>query len=149
MRGLLVLGDLEIAKQLIEKEYLTLCIVKDEHVLFQTSSHGISGFLNAIHLLDGRLADASVADKVVGKAIALLCLYSKVRAVYGNVMSRGAKSLFEENMVRIEYDELVDSILGDCRSGKCPFEALADSISDPEEAYKKLKRLQDSLRQRR
>jgi len=137
-----------IAKKQLTEKGLTLSVVKDECVLFETASHGISGLLRAIQELGERLRGASVADKVVGRAIALLCLYAGVERVYGSVMSRAAKELFEENGVHAECGELIGSVLDECKSATCPFERLAAGISDPEEAYKKLKALQDSLKQR-
>lgn len=141
--------DLRIARKHLAEKGLTLSIVKDEHVLFETASHGISGFLSAIQQLNDRLNGASAADKIVGRAIALLCLHAKIGAVYGSVMSREAKKLFEENNIHTELGELVGNILEDCRPATCPFEALAARIMDPAEAYKKLKALQDSLKERR
>jgi hypothetical protein len=140
--------DLRIAKKRLGEEGLTLSIVKDEQVLFETASHGISGLLRAIQELGERLNGASVADKIVGKAIALLCLYARIEGVYGTVMSREAKKLFEENKVHAEWEELIGNILDNCKSATCPFERLTAGITDPEEAYKKLKALQDSLKQR-
>jgi hypothetical protein len=143
------LEDLRIAKRHLMEGGLTLSIVKDGCVLFETSSHGISGLLRAIQELDERLKGASVADTVVGRAIALLCFYAGVEGVYGSVMSRAAKELFEENGVHAEWEELIGSVLDECKSATCPFERLAAGISDPEEAYIKLKALHDSLKQRR
>jgi hypothetical protein len=141
--------DLELAKRRLGEGGLTLCIVKDEHVLFETASHGISGFLRAVLELGECLVGASAADIIVGKAIGLLCLYARVDGVYGLVMSEEARKLFEENKVHAEWGELVGNILGDGKLSTCPFEGLAAAITDPEEAYKKLKGLQDSLKRRR
>jgi len=140
--------DLKAAKKRLAEEGLTLCIVREGQVLFETSSRGISGFLRATEELNEQLHGASVADKVVGKAVALMCLYTRIGAVYAPVMSRKARELFEHNAVRAEWDELVDDILGSCKVTSCPFERLATKITDPSEAYIKLKALQDSLKQR-
>lgn len=141
--------DLQIAKNRLREKRLTLSIVKEKQILFETSSHGISGFLKAIEELGEGLDKASAADKVVGKAVALLCLWAGIDAVYASVMSMEAKELFEENAVYAEWDELVGNILGNCKSATCPFERLLAKITDPAEAYKKIKALQDSLEQRR
>jgi hypothetical protein len=141
--------DLRIAKERLREKGLTLSIVKDKRILFETTSHGISGFLRAIEELVERLNGASAADKIVGKAVALLCLYARIDGVYASVMSREAKELFGENGVYAEWDELVGNIFASCKSATCPFERLATEIADPGEAYKKLKALQDSLKQRR
>jgi len=137
--------DLRIAKNRLREKGLTLSIVKEKQILFETGSHGISGFLRAIEELGERLNKASVADKIVGKAVALLCLGAGIDVVYASVMSREAKELFEENAVYAEWNELVGNILGNSKSTTCPFERLAAKITDPSEAYKKIKALQDSL----
>lgn len=137
--------DMKYARDRLVEKGLALCFVKDEQVIFETSSRGISGFLRAIEEFDEQLRGASAADKVVGKAVALLCVYTGIRAVYASVVSRKAKELFEEKNVKVEWSELVEDILNDCEPGTCPFEKLASSIEDPAEAYIKLKALQDSL----
>jgi hypothetical protein len=137
--------DLRIAKNRLGEKGLTLSIIKDKQILFETSSHGISGFLKATEELGERLNGASVADKIVGKAVALLFLYARIEAVYASVMSREARELFENKSIHVEWGELVVHILSNCTPATCPFERLAAGITDPAEAYKKLKALQDSL----
>jgi hypothetical protein len=139
--------DLEIAKKRLSKKSLTLSIVKNEEIIFETASHGVSGFLEAIEKLRDRLEGASIADRVVGKAIALLCAYTKIRAVYAKVLSKEAKAVLEEKMVYHEWDSLVENILGINKTGICPFEKLAKEISNPSSAYGRFKALQDSLKQ--
>ena len=75
------------------EENLTLVIVKDGSVLFQTDSHRISGFLDAIEKCGANLEGSSVADRVIGKAVALLCVYAKVKEVYACVLSRKAQAI--------------------------------------------------------
>jgi hypothetical protein len=138
--------DLEKAKKRLREKNLTLSIVKNGKILFGTASHGVSGFLEAIEKLENHLEGASVADRIVGKAIALLCVYSRVKAVYATVLSKKAKAVFEESMVYHEWNDLVEKILDASRTGACPFEKLAEKISDPTEAYRRLKALQTSLK---
>jgi hypothetical protein len=140
------MSDLDIAKSKLFEEDLTLTIVKNGKVLFETDSHRISGFLGAIEKFGAKLEGASVADKVAGKAIALLCVYAKISAVYAEVLSEKAKAVFEENEIRHEWKELVKNVLDINKSGVCPFEKLAAGISDPKDAYRKFKALQESLK---
>jgi hypothetical protein len=139
------MSDLDIAKSKLYEEELTLTIVKNGKVLFETDSHRISGFLGAIEKLGNILEGAAVADRVAGKAIALLCVYAKISAVYAEVLSEKAKAVFEENGVRHEWKELVKNVLDLSKSGVCPFEKLAADITDPKDAYRKFKALQESL----
>lgn len=136
--------DLEVAKKKLSEEGLTLCIVKNTNVVFESGSRGISPFLEAIEKLGASLETASVADRVVGKAIALLCIYAKVRAVYAVTMGKKGKTVFQKYRVHHEWDNLVESILDIDRKETCPFEKLATKISDPAQAYRKLKDLQHS-----
>jgi hypothetical protein len=137
--------DLEIAKQRLKEKSLTLSIVKNTEVIFESVSQGITGFLEAIEKFGDKLKGASVADRVAGKAIALLCVYAKVKAVYTVTSSKRAKTVFEKHSIHHELDRLVESILDINKVGICPFEKLATEISDPAEAYERLKTLQFSL----
>ena len=133
--------DLDIAKNRLHGNDLTLVAVKDGEVLFETGSHRISGFLDAIERLSIELEGASVADRVAGKAVALLCVYAGISEVYAEVLSRKAKGVFEENRIPCHWKELVENILDLNRSDVCPFEKAASDISDPERAYAAFKAL--------
>jgi hypothetical protein len=139
--------DLRTAKKRLHERNLTLCITKDGETMFETGSHGISGFLDAIQKLQDRLEGASIADRVAGKAIALLCVFAKVKNVYALTMSKTAKKLLEKNSVNVEWENLVENIMDSSKTTTCPFEKLAAKISNPEKAYEQLKALQDSFEQ--
>jgi len=140
------MNDLEKAKIQLSQKQLTLVIVKNGEILFETQFHRISGFLTAIEQLGKNLENASIADKVVGKAVALLCVYARVKAVYTETLSSEAKSLFEENGVPYEWEEMVETILDDKKQDMCPLEKEATNITDPKEAYVRFKALQQKLR---
>ena len=123
--------DLEIAKKELHEKKLTLVIAKNGQILFQTNSHRVSGFIRAIDTLGIQLKNASLADRVVGKALALLCVYAGIKEVYADVLSKKAQTLFEENRVAFQWEHLVDNILDLNKIGVCPFEKAAARISDP------------------
>ncbi len=141
--------DLEIVKKRLHSENLALSVVKDSEVIFESKNRGISGFLQALEKFGDRLKGASVADKVVGKAIALLCVYAGIKAVYASTLSKEARTVFERHKIPFEWDMLVEKILDANKVEACPFEKTAINISDPEEAYIKFKDLQRTLMQRR
>ena len=138
--------DLEVAKKCLSDRGLTLCIVKGGKIIFESGLHGVSGFLEAVDQCDGKLSGASVADRIIGKAIALLCLHVNVNTVYACVLSEKARKLFERNKVHVEWSSLVENILDAKGEGTCPFEHLVSGISDPSEAYVRLKALHCSLK---
>jgi hypothetical protein len=137
--------DLEIAKSKLIKENLSLVIVKKGQVIFETKKQGISGFLQAIKKLDKNLVAASVADKVVGVAAAMLCVYSGVISVFAFTISEEAARVLEDNNVTFLFEKKVSSILNRDKSDVCPFEKAAMASGSSDEAYAKLKSLASEL----
>lgn len=140
------MSDLDIAKGELYEENLTLVIVKNGNILFQTDSHRISGFLDAIEKCGSILEGASVADRVIGKAVALLCVYVKVKEVYATVLSRKAQSILKESKIGYQWKDLVENVLNTDKTGMCPFEKAAAEISRPEEAYRAFKLLRERMK---
>ena len=105
------MDDLEKAKKILKDRDLSLVIVKDGAAIFCSDSSGVHGILQAIRKLDGRLSGASVADKVVGKAAALLFAYAHVLQIYAVILSEKGLSVLRRNNISVEYDLLVPEIL--------------------------------------
>jgi len=118
---------------------LGLSIVKNSCVLFESGQRGVYGFLDAVEKEGSMLEGASVADRVVGKAVALLCAYAKVRAVHGMTMSEAGRTVLRRYSVYHEWQDLVENILTVDRAAVCPFERLVGGVSDPQVAYERLK----------
>lgn len=73
----------------------------------------------------------SAADKVVGKATALLYCLLGVKAVYGGVMSRPALQVLTAHGIPASYGQLTDAIINRAGTGLCPMEAATATIDDP------------------
>jgi len=136
--------DLKIAKLRLKEGNLTLVIVKEGRVIFETKSQGVSGFLLAIENFGRGLASSSVADKIVGAAAAMLCAYSEVVSVFAVTISEEGMKVLENNNIPYEFESRVPNILNHDRTDICPFEKLAAGSRDPKEAYDKLKSFSDS-----
>jgi len=133
--------DLELAKLKLTKENLSLVIVKNGKVIFETKKQGISGFLQAIENLDKNLVASSAADKLVGRAAAMLCVYAGVASVFALTISEGGTRVLEENNIAYLFEKKVSHILNRSKNDVCPFEKLAMASGSPDEAYVKLKSL--------
>ena len=132
-------SDLNIAKEKLKQKNLALVIAKKGKVIFETSSHGIGGLLRAIEELDKEMKGSSVADRIVGKAAALLCVHAGVFAVFAVTASKKGIQALKDNDVLCQLENRVPHILNFKRSDICPFEKLVINISNPIEAYEKLK----------
>jgi len=137
--------DLEIAKSRMNEKRLTLSIIKNREIIFDSASHGVSGFLEAVEKCREILEGTSVADRVAGKGIALLCVYVKVKAICAVTLSKRAKAVFEKYAFYHEWNSLVESIRDIDKVEVCPFENSATEISDLSEAYKRLEAMQPSF----
>ncbi len=131
--------DLELAKLKLIEEDLSLVIVKKGKALFETQKQGITGFLEAIERLDKNLIAASVADKIIGVAAAMLCVYAGVASVFALTISEEGIKVLGDNNIAYRFEKTVPNILNRDKKDVCPFEKLAMNSVSPEEAYVKLK----------
>jgi len=130
--------DLTLAKLRLKEKNLTLSIVKDGKILFETQSQGIIGLLQAIEKHGKELIKSSVADKIVGRAAALLCAYSGVVSVFAVTISEEGRRTLEDNHILYQFEKGVLNILNNKRTDLCPFEKLTSGLTNPKEAYEKI-----------
>ena len=131
--------DLEIARIRLKEGNLSLVIAKNGKAIFETRSHGLRGFLQAINLLDKELAESSVADRIMGRAAALLSVYSNVSAVFAVTISEEGIKVLEDNNIPYQFESCVPKILNSKGDDMCPFEKLTITLTNPAKAYSKLK----------
>jgi len=110
---------------------------KGGEVVFSSSGKGVAPHIDAIRQL-GRcgLRDTVMADKIVGRAAALLILYSVPSEIHAGVITTTARVMLEEKGVAIYPATEVAAIKEKDGRIYCPFEAMVQGIDDPEEAYR-------------
>jgi hypothetical protein len=131
--------DLEIAKKVLKEKNFSLVIVNSGKIIFESKNEGVSDFLKAIENHGEELKGSSVADSVVGKAIAMLCRYAKVKAVYAFTISEKGAEALRKGKIFFEFEKIVPVIMNENRDDICPFEKLVLKLEDEEESYKKIK----------
>ena len=128
----------------LESEKLTCILQKGDNVLTSTQT-GIRPLLEWIdEKQDTR--DGAAADKIVGKAAALLYVFMGVRAVYAEVLSAGGLRTLQAHGIRAEYGTLTDYIVNRAGTGMCPMEETVQTVSDPAEALAALRATAARLR---
>lgn len=131
----ITMKDLVIARNILAMQELSLVVVKSEKVLFTSKASGVLGLVNAITSCGSEMRGSSVADRVIGRAAALLCAYSGVSEVYAALTSKPGRLVLDKHDIRIEYHNVVPNILDRDRVGMCPFEKLTENIESPEQAF--------------
>jgi len=140
------MSDLEVARQRLNDRKLSLVFVRDSKIIYETDEEGLGGFLHAIEKSMDNLAGASVADKIIGKATALLCAHAKVVAAFAVTMSQGGLEILRKHKIPNEFVALVPVILNSKKTDKCPFEKLVENISSPKQAHEETKRFYNRTR---
>ena len=107
-------------------------------IIARDKGRGIKPLL--VFLDSGKLDGAIVADKVIGRAAAAICIVGGVEEVYAKVMSEGAKELLEKHNVKVSYKEITKEIINRQKNGICPMEAKVQGIDDPKGMVEKLKK---------
>ena len=123
--------DMDLARSLLEEDKWNLVIVKKGRVLFSSRERGIAPFFQAVQSLDKGLHNAAVADRIVGLAVAMLCLHARVTSVYADIAGRAALDMLKKKRVVVDSRNTVSHISNFDGTDLCPFEKLAGSCQKP------------------
>ena len=115
----------------------TVCLVKGESI-FKSTKRGVAPLLEFID--GGRdFSGFSAADKIVGKAAALLYAHMGVKEVYAEVMSKSAEQVLKAQNIMYSYGIIAEKIINRKGDGVCPMEDAVENISSPHEAVTAIK----------
>ena len=123
--------------ELLHKRRHSLVVANGEICTFK--GRGVTDLYHLLQVDPGFLYEASIADKVVGKAAAALMALAKVKEVYADVVSRPALDLLSKTNVKIRYGTVVPYIINRTATGWCPLEILCFDCATPEECFHQIK----------
>lgn len=130
--------DVELARATLLSTEGTTCVAARNGETMITHERGVKPLLQWIS--EGRSFEGwSVADKVVGKAPALLYVQLKPAVVYAIAMSEAAHDILLANEIACGCDDLVPFIVNRAGDGQCPMDACVVGISDPHEAERAIR----------
>lgn len=117
----------------MEQEGLT-CVIKQGESYYQFTERGIRPFMSLLEN-ETDLTGTSCADKVVGKAAALLMQKAGISTLYAGIISEPATKVLTDAGIEYEYGTLIPRIQNRKGDGLCPMESAVMDISDADEAY--------------
>lgn len=133
-------SKLEQAVQILKEEKLSCVMLIDGKEPVRSNAIGIKPLMIELRK-DKRFFEGGViADKVVGKAAALMAVLGGAKAVYGEVMSETAEKVLQENQIEYACHTKVAYIENRTKTGKCPLEEAVTEIENPEEAFEVLEK---------
>jgi len=133
--------DIDLARSLLEDDKQHLVIVKKGQVLFTSRERGIAPFFQAVKNMGRDLHNAAVADRIVGSAVAMLCLHARIASVYGGIASQKALDMLKKKGAAVSSGNTVPYISNYDGTDLCPFEKLAESCRKPSQLFAALQTL--------
>lgn len=136
--------DTETAKAVLASGEYTIVLCRNSDIVTSKKS-GIAPMLDFIERgieLDGY----SAADKIVGKAAALLFVLVGIKAVYAEVLSESGAETLRSHAVPFSCGTLCSEIKNREGTGICPMEQTVADIQSPNEAHDALVKKLDELR---
>ena len=137
--------DLERAVALLHEDPARTCafVCGEEH--FVRTERGVNPLLTLAR--KGKfLKNFSCADRVVGKAAALLYAFLGAKEVYADVLSASAEVVFVSQKIKYVYQNFAQNIINRQGTGLCPMELATKDISDPAEAVEAIERALAALK---
>ena len=129
------MNDVALAKSNLAGHSIALC---KEGKLLTSDRRGVSPMID--FLQDGiDLSGYSVADKIVGKAAAMLFVKAGIKEVYAEILSVSGKNFLEEHGINVGYETLAEKIINRTGDDICPMEKTVADIIDPEEGYEAIR----------
>ena len=141
------MSDIETAKKLFADGEYTCVLCRNGAVVTRTE-RGIKPLIDFID--SGKdYCGFAAADKIVGKAAALLYVRLGIKALYAETLGVAAKDICLRYGISVEYGTLTDGIVNRRGDGLCPMEKAVENTDDPNDAYIAVKAALDALRQKR
>jgi hypothetical protein len=112
---------------------VTCIVMKDDKVVYEADGRGVAPLMELYDTDRQKFKGAAVADKIIGKAAAMIICSAQAAAVYGEIMSRAAVQYLTERGIDHRYGRCVDIISNRTGHGICPIEKCVLEIDDPHE----------------
>lgn len=134
--------DIEAAKKALAGHTIALC--KGEDVV-TSDKRGVAPMVDFIR--EGRdLRGYSTADKIVGKAAAVLFIKAGIKEAFAEVISKSAEEILSLHGVPFSFAKETERIINREGTGLCPMETAVSEINDIDTAFEAICRRLDSLR---
>lgn len=137
------MSDIEKAKEKLVGN--TTCVLVKEDKIILSQEKGIAPILNLLNAGEN-LENFTLADRIVGKAVALLVVYAKIREVYAEVLSEKGKAVLIKYNVKFSYKTLTEKIINRKGNDICPMEKTVSKIYDATLACHALKKKVEELK---
>ena len=135
---------LELAKQTLIDGDFSCVVVKDGKVLHTCHGTGISPILELYRNHPEDMLGASVADKIIGRAAAVVYVLCGIKEIYCHVISEPGVAYLAQHGISHSCHRTVERIDNRTKTDMCPMEKASFASDDPQEAYASITAFIDS-----
>lgn len=130
---------LAAAWNMIAGETATCVLLRGGETVYTGNGRGVKPLLAAYEQTPELLHGAVLADKIIGKAAAMIAVLGGVRQVFALTMSTAAQEYLAAHAIPFACDRTVEMIRNRTGDGLCPLEQSVLELSEPEAGYCALK----------
>ena len=140
--------DKILAKSHLLENNLNFVIARDNQILLDSSAKGIKPIFDAYRESKEDLKNASVADRVIGKAASMFLIAGDIKSLYTDLISDIAYDLLQKNGIQVEYSKKVPMILNRTGDDICPMEKLSSKSKDVDELILNIEEFFNKVKER-
>ena len=126
-----------------EKNATCVILVGDKTII--SRDRGVKPLLDIIDE-NYNIKGAIAADKVVGKAAAMLYMLLDIKELHAFVISELALKALSKSTINVTYDHVVPMIRNRTDTGFCPMEQATADIDNPQDALVAIKTTLEKLK---
>lgn len=135
------MNSLEAAKLTLADGGYTCVIASGGKVIFTSKERGVKPLVDYYRQRgQSQQKDTALADKVIGRAAALLARLAGIRELYAGVISTGALEELEKAGIPASYETKTEAVRNRAGTGLCPMEQLSQGVEEPEEMLRRVEK---------
>lgn len=111
------------------------CVIEHQNERRTFTQRGVADLYDLYQTCPEFLANARVADKVIGKGAAALLVLGKAATVYADVISTPAREILQEAGIELHFRQEVPHIENRTQTGWCPLETACLDLKNVREMF--------------
>ncbi|MBM0046060.1 DUF1893 domain-containing protein [Anaerococcus sp. mt242] len=133
------MNNINLAKTTLLENNHSIVVVKEDKVVYKSDKNGLLPIIDIYDSDENILKGAAVADKVIGRAAALILIKANISELYTELISENAISILDDTNIKYQYNKKVKEIRNRDNTDMCPMEKLSLSTDDADQLIAKVK----------
>lgn len=125
----------------LKENNLSILIEKNGRTIFESYDPMLKPLFLCLLEKRDELEGATVIDKIVGRAAALLMTLGNVKEVYTPLASETAKQVLDAVNIPLYAERMIPFIVNRDNTGMCPMEKMANECATADEFFAKLEKI--------